>query len=312
MLHIDSDKIMPNSPHPQRINIGFIAALTLAFSFLFTQPLVLADSQAGSKLLASELEQQLAFGEIVWLEQGNQSFLSIFTPDLTASPQGGAIILPDANGHPDWPDVVQPLQQTLPHHHWATLSISLPPLRDKGELRDHMPDIKNRIDAAVRELIDKGLNNIVIIGYGTGATAAACYLAEQQQANISAFVAVSLSVDRTEKGEDYLPLKLEKITMPLLDIFASGDQPEVTQTAQIRSVSARKSSSNIAYKQAIESFQRSALATEPGNKIQGYIAYRQVMIPGTNHTYRGAEPLLTKRILGWLMRHAKGVSIVNK
>lgn len=100
--------------------------------------------------------------------------------------------------------------------------------------------------------------------------------------------------------------------MPLLDIFAASDKPEVTQTALIRSVSARKSSGNIANKQVIESYQHSAQATEPGNKTQGYIAYRQVVIPGANHTYRGVEPILIKRIRGWLMRHAKGVSIVSK
>ncbi len=301
------------SPLFPRINTAFPATIvTLLFSLITHSQSFATNHAVRDKLLASELEQNLIFGETLWLTQGRQTFLSIFTPDLTTTPQGAALILPDANGHPAWPDVIHPLQQTLPTHHWATLSISLPNLRKRSELQSYMPVITERIDVATKELMKRGLNNIVIIGYGTGATAAVHYLANQQPTNIRAFVGISLAISRP-KGEDQdISLDLARITVPFLDVFAANDQPEVTGTAQIRSFGARRSRSNIKDKFAFEPFQSSAMATEPGNKRPGYVAYRQVVIPGADHSFRGAESMLSKRILGWLMRNAKGVSLASK
>ena len=37
----------------------------------------------------------------------------------------------------------------------------------------------------------------------------------------------------------------------------------------------------------------------------GYIAYRQLKIMGADHSFRGAEETLIKRITGWLKKHSE-------
>ena len=51
------------------------------------------------------------------------------------------------------------------------------------------------------------------------------------------------------------------------------------------------------------------MARTPTTEQNGYIAYRQLRLMGADHSFRGAEPTLLKRIAGWMKKHAAGVVV---
>lgn len=259
--------------------------------------------------LGQMVEQDLQQGQAVWLDEAQKRFFSIFTPDLSGEPKGGIIILHDADSHPNKPEVVQPLRNRLPTHGWATLAIQLPQLTRIEGYRDKQTVINERIEKAIAHMQQAGLNNLVLLGHGTGAMAASAYLAGQPSNAVRAFVAVSLGVLPDRDDPDNIPKLIERISLPILDIYGSRDLAHITNSAQERSMAARISSDQATRQKRLEPYMRSAQAMSSNQKLQGYIAYRQMRLEGASHDFRGSEAQLSKRIAGWLERHAKGVAV---
>lgn len=284
---------------------------------LASKPLLATDNLPAGLVLsesiqAEQLAKTLKPGEALWLEVDQDKFLAILIPDVSDRPKGGAIILHDANSHPDWPDVIRPLRTSLPHHGWATISIQLPNINKIDGYLPYQKMINSRIQKAAEHLQSIGINNIALIGHGSGALAAATYLAnDNPHPAIRGFIGIGLSVILTERNEDYLPSHIEKIKLPILDIYGSRDLTSVTSTAAERSLAAKKSSRNAASNNQREPYKNAGLSTTT-NDIQGYITYRQVIIEGANHNFEGQSELLNKRVRGWLERHTNGTAIANR
>ncbi|MEZ5594696.1 MAG: DUF3530 family protein [Gammaproteobacteria bacterium] len=69
--------------------------------------LCLASDQAREKKHADEILASLVVGEEVWLPNGDQPFLGLFTAAEDTSTD--AVILLHGTGvHPNWPDVISP------------------------------------------------------------------------------------------------------------------------------------------------------------------------------------------------------------
>jgi pimeloyl-ACP methyl ester carboxylesterase len=107
----------------------------------------------------------------------------------------------------------------------------------------------------------------------------------------------------------YTPDSLEKIKLPVLDIYGSRDLDNVKRSSTARTNAARKSGLVITQGQALEPFRQSATAQAAVSKKTGFIAFRQFEIPGADHTFNGFEDILSKRIIGWLKRHAGGITL---
>lgn len=233
------------------------------------------------KALASRVEQ----GEPVWLDNTGDRFFGIYHQQLTDKAQGAVIIIHNMGGHPDWPQVVAPLRLQLPAGGWATLSIQMPVLEPGEALADYGDTIKqasNRIRAAVRDLREKKFLNIVLVGYGFGATTGACYLAGDG-GGIQAFAGIGM------QSYDFLSPRLNlddclaRIDIPVLDLYGSRDFDEVLRLAVNRRLEARKLNMN---------------------------RYLQVTIDGADHYYSGLEGVMVQRIRGWLDKAAPGVRVI--
>jgi len=248
-------------------------------------------------------------GEPQWLEAGGERFLGIFTKATSAASLGGAIILPSLGKTPDWPDVIAPLRKTLPAYGWNTLSIQLPyPTKNADglwQLEPYFTASRGRIQSAINYLRQQGITNIVLIGHGLGAAAAAVCVSGNDPLPVAGLAAISLGTlpgsDRTGYGPDLL----ENIHVPVLDIFGSRDFTAVTATAAARVAAARRG--GLA---ALRSQQLGALKQPPQARLlttnhNGYIGYRQVILTGADHSFRGAGATLIKRIAGWLKKHAE-------
>ncbi len=94
--------------------------------------------------------------------------------------------------------------------------------------------------------------------------------------------AVSTETAPAEKPQSDRNLfaEMEKIEIPLLDIYAQQDHQDVVREAEKR----------------LEMMQKT-----------DNLAFFQWEIEGADHYFRGAETRLIKRLRGWLRKHAKGV-----
>lgn len=261
---------------------------------------------------SDELVKSIAEEEIVRLDMPGGKFLSLYREDTTGSPQGAAIILHDFGTHPNWPEVIAPIRKALPGYGWATLSLQMPvmpmnePLDRHVSLFDEAPE---RLQSAINYLQGNGINNIALIGYGLGAAMGAAYLAANEDSGIKAFVGISMVAYKDLDPRMYSPASLEKIRLPVLDIYGSRDLDNVRFTSTARSNAARKSGATVAQKQELTPFRQSATAQAAFSKKSGFIAFRQFEIPGADHSYTGFEDLLIKRIIGWLKQHAGGITL---
>jgi len=262
-----------------------------------------------SKDFAQSLEKGLINGKAVWLDDGKTKFFAVYDPDQSGQPKGGVIVLHDANSHPDKPEIIRPLRNDLPVHGWASIAIQLPYLVSIDDYTNKQTIINQRINSAASYLKTVGIGNIALLGHGTGAMAATAYLSTQQEASIQAFIAVSLGMLDKNKTPESITNQLEKITVPILDIYGSNDLDHVTRTATSRALAAKKSSDSVTSSRQIDSYKRSAIARSSTQNSQGYISYRQIVIEGASHDFSGVSSQLTTRIAGWLERHAKGVTV---
>lgn len=257
----------------------------------------------------TELRARLAAAEIVELPvAGGAPILALYRPETQGMPKGGVILLHDQGAHPDWPGVMNPLRTSLPEHGWSTLAIEtaeLPTGADPAAFEQLNQVLTQGLDAALVYLNQQGIYNLVLIGHGQGAILAAAYLAQRPQNNISGLVLVGIHTP-TEIDERFAPLKLlTRIQKPVLDIYGAQDEASVRQLASRRAQVARKAAQqappqNINYVGLARSFKRPS---------PGHIAYRQLEVPGANHNFNGLSEHLSKRVRGWLKRHAAGKEV---
>ena len=239
----------------------------------------------GSGCLASDLEKEkrwsdqivdsLLVGEAVQLQAGDTQFLGIFT-EAGDGPGNRAVILAHGIGvHPDWPEIINPLRSDLPDHGWSTLSIQMPVLANDAALKDYAPlfdEVAPRIDAAIQFLHERGNRTIVLIGHSLGAAMAASYLGASEKPGVQGFVAIGLSVIELDDRMNSA-LALEKIRIPVLDLYGSRDLETVLRSAKSRAAAARSA---------------------------GNSNYRPLEIEGADHFFVGMEDTLNRRVYGWL------------
>ncbi len=278
----------------------------------------LTDTAAAPKTQQSVWEQVLMKStdpnEIKWLNTSDEKFIALYNDDFTGSLLGGVILLHGMGTHPDWPDVISPLRKSLPQHGWSTLSIQLPAFGKDGQIKDYVDSIASatlRIRAATEDFRANGISNIVLLGHGLGAATGASFLATNADNGIAAFVGVSMPT--YEDGETWmdLPKSIEKINLPMLDVYGSNDLISVINNADKRAQAARRGGLKASQNRQFTGFNQSATAKGAFSKEGGFIAYRKFQISGANHSFSGYEGALSKRIAGWLKRHARGMSTQN-
>jgi len=299
----------------QRCQRRFASAIALfILTTLCSNGLIVAETV--QKMTETSWEQVLIesvdSSEINWLNTPDEKFMALYRDDTTGTLQGGMILLHDMGTHPDWPDVIAPLRQFLPQQGWATLSIQLPVFEKDGQVSNYagtLASVTARIQAAIKHFRDLGNSNIVLLGHGLGAAMGAAFLTSNENSGIAAFVGVSMPI--YQDGEEWMNLlkSIEKLNLPMLDIYGSNDFVSVTHYADKREQAARRSGLRVARTKQLTGFNRPATAKGAFSMEGGVIAYRKFQIVGANHSFRGYQHTLSKRIVGWLKHHAGSVSM---
>jgi pimeloyl-ACP methyl ester carboxylesterase len=232
-----------------------------------------ASDLAKEKRWADQVVGSIMDGDAVMLNDGNSEFLGIYTE--AAEDKGRAVIVMHGTGiHPDWQQVVQPLRVGLTEHNWHTLAIQMPVLPNEAEYIEYAPlydEVAPRIEAAIEFLKDKGADNIVLVGHSQGASMPAYSLSKNGH-DVAGFVAIGMGAYADDERMNSIKA-LEKIKIPMLDMFGSEDLEAVMSSIDDRAAAAKKA----------------------GNRN-----YTQVKVPGADHMFDGKEEALVEAVAGWL------------
>ena len=250
--------------------ISFTRLLVISLSLLSFN--LYASDLAKEKRWADQVVEAILDGEAVWLNDGKSDFLGIYTE--ADEDKGRAVIVMHGTGiHPDWVQVVQPLRVGLTGHNWNTLSIQMPILPNEAEYKDYAPlydEVAPRIDAAIKYLKENGSEDIVLIGHSQGSAMTVYYLSRSKP-DVKGFVAIGTASFAGDPRMDSIK-SLEKINLPILDLYGSEDLEEILASAKSRVAAAEKA----------------------GNKN-----YTQKQITG-NHFFDGQEKALVETVADWL------------
>jgi len=250
--------------------ISFIRLLVISLSLLSFN--LYASDLAKEKRWADQVVEAILDGDAVWLNDGKSDFLGIYTE--AGEDKGRAVIVMHGTGvHPDWAQVVQPLRVGLTEHDWNTLSIQMPILPNEAEYKDYAPlydEVAPRIDAAIKYLKENGSEDIVLIGHSQGSAMTVYYLSGSKP-DVKGFVAIGMAAFAGDPKMDSIK-SLEKVNLPILDLYGSDDLDEIKASAKSRVAAAEKA----------------------GNKN-----YTQKQITG-NHFFDGQEKALVETVADWL------------
>ncbi len=254
--------------------------LLIGFLLLFTSIAVSASDLAREKRMADEIVDAIIDGDPVFLSADNHEFLTIYTETDEEPAKGVAIILHGRGFHPDWQDVVNPLRVSLTESGWNTLSVQMPVLEKQAKYYDYVPiftQAMSRIEAAIayaREAIKSadGKDKVVLIAHSCGAHMAMTWLNEDSVEVIDAYVGIGMGATDYKQPMKH-PFPLDKLNVPVLDVYAENDYPAVLKMAA----------------------ERWALIRKAGKKQS-----RQVMVPDTEHYFVDHGEALSGVISDWL------------
>lgn len=225
--------------------------------FLITLAILTSSASAASDIdkerrWADQIVDALIDGEPIWLEADDNKFLGIYTEAEGDATHQAMIVAHGIGVHPDWDQVVKPIRVDMPPRGWSTLSIQMPILPNEATGQDYWPlfdEVTPRIDAAIDHLASQGATTIVIAAHSMGGAMSAYYLANNPDSPVKGFIAVGMNAGQ-ENAKVNAARSLEKISIPILDIYGGDDLPVVLETANARADAAKKAG-NDHYQQTI-------------------------------------------------------------
>jgi pimeloyl-ACP methyl ester carboxylesterase len=238
---------------------------------------------------AEQVRAHLRVGEGVRLPAATGSFLALYTRAAGRGPdQGAVIMLPAPDTHPD-SGPVGVLRVALPHYGWHTLAIQLPTLTADAPPGDYalaLPAACARLGEAIAWFTGRHLTNLVVLGHGLGAAvAAACVVKLGDKAAVRGLILLGAGGPGPLPAVLDLVLPLEKIAVPILDLYGDQGLPAVREGAAARAAAARRQSGR---------------------------AYVQVALPGADYRLAGLEEAAAVRLTAWLAHYAPGVEVKGR
>lgn len=236
--------------------------------FAMSTAILSASDREKEKRWAEQISDALLDGEIVMLHDGTAEFVAIDTR-ADEPKEVGVIVIHGMGIHPDWETVIQPLRVQLATDGWNTLSLQMPVLSNDATGEDYQPLMKEvpaRIDAGIRHMTKNGAKKIILVAHSMGASMTSYYLAHkkvyleaQTQTPITAYIGIGM-------GAGNIPF-IEKIKLPMLDLYGEKDLPNVIASAEKRA--------------------------NAGSHNKGY---RQKKVAGANHFFEDQDDDLVKTV----------------
>lgn len=221
-----------------------VLALFLFLAFPPALPAASTSNLEREKSWAEQIVDYLVTGEAIRLEANQVKFLALYTKPTAAYNDStlGVILLHGRGVHPAW-GFIDTLRADLADAGWHTLSLQLPILDADIKFVEYgktFPEAFQRLDAGVRYLQERGVKRIVLLGHSSGAITALAYAVERPKIALGGIIAIGLTTEPA--GNRYMQpvLMLEKLQVPVLDVFGSQDLPLVLNNAKARADAAKK------------------------------------------------------------------------
>lgn len=212
---------------------------------------------------------------------GQDAFKGLLLPG-TGPEQRGVVLMHGRNAHPDGA-VVGLLRKSLQRLGYTTLSIENPIPKAGDEFPNYVSDIKEenyvfseasaRIQASLAALKERGVKEIVLLGFSMGGRLLAAYLAQSPASALPIKGLATLSGGTNGIGPLNIATSLPRIQQPVLDVCGQGDA-DVASTSEARKA-AYESGKGTAYSQVI---------------LQGAVP----------HNFAGHEEKLVERVHAWI------------
>lgn len=228
---------------------------------------------AREQRMADEIKDGIMDGKVISLNDGSHDFMAILTPAEHA--RGAVIILHGRGFHPDWQDVAHPLRTGLAEKGWTTLSLQMPVLEKEAKYYDYVPLFANagkRIDAGIAFLKQQGIAPIALAAHSCGAHMAMDWVDTKGDGEIVAYI--GLGMGATDYQQPLIkPFPLDKMKVPVLDVYGEQEYPQVIDTAP----------------------ERISMMQKAGNNYS-----KQMVLPASNHYFTDKGPELNAVITNWL------------
>lgn len=242
------------------------------------------NTDSAQQLLADKVPEK----EHAWLTVAGHRQLALYIPERSGTVNGGVLLLTNTGEHPSEPGVINALRHTLADHHWYTLALTL------GGREGKPADIETAqlaIAAGIKFLNEQGVLSIAILGEGTGAAHAIHYMANLPTDDfgpggirqVRALVMIN-GVNTIRGSDSDLLEKIGEIPLPTLDAYSGSD------------LNAKEA----------------AMARKKAAKGQKQAQYQQVQLPAMVSYHQTHENQITKRVRGWLDKHAAGFMVQNR
>ncbi len=196
-----------------------------------------ADLQREERM-ASEIEDAILDGDPVYLrvdeDDEGYRFLAIYTEAEEAV--GAALIMHGRGFHPDWADTTNPLRVGLAERGWNTLSIQMPVLAKGAKYYDYaeiLPEAFPRIEAAISYLQGQGNKKIVLIAHSCSFHMVNAWIKAGRFRGADALVGIGMGATDYKQAmiDDF---QLDKLTVPILDVYGSEDYAAVHRMREHR------------------------------------------------------------------------------
>jgi len=248
-------------------------AVFLLDIYLCSVSTIYASDLQREKRMADEIVDAILDGDAVFLEVNGHEFLSIYTE--ADEPKGTAIILHGRGFHPDWQDAINPLRVGLAESGWNTLSVQMPVLEKQAKYYDYLPlfpEAIPRIESAIAYVRERQKGKVVLIAHSCGAHMAMAWVDTESFESIDAYIGIGMGATDYKQPMKQ-PFPLDKIKVPVLDVYAENDYPAVLKMAP----------------------ERLRLIEQVANKKSG-----KVVVKGAEHYYVDKGDALTQVIEQWL------------
>lgn len=247
------------------------AAMMMAASIQAAEP-----DLAREQRMADEIVDVIWDGEPIELEAEGQSFLAIFME--ADEPQGTVVIAHGRGFHPDWETVVNPLRVGLAEAGWNTLSVQMPVLEKSAKYFDYVEIFDAagpRIAAALDYAKEQESEKTILLAHSCGSHMAQRWIKNDLEAALASFDAyVGIGMGATDYKQPMVePFQLDKMPMPVLDLYGFNDYPAVLRMAP----------------------DRLEMIEKAGNPKS-----RQLAVPDADHYFKGQNEVLLSSVEEWL------------
>ena len=210
--------------------LRLISILWAGLLFFVGTPVLAADWEREYRL-RDEIVDIIFDGEPVMLPIAEREFLGIYTE---AEESDRAVIVMHGRGfHPDWGDTIEPLRVGLVDYGWNSLSIQMPVLGKEAKYYDYVPIFDEaipRIKAAIEYLKEQGNQQIVFIAHSCSVHMSMHYLKKLGDGGLAAYVGIGMgATDYKQPMRE--PFPLDKLSVPVFDIYGKDDYPAVHRLA---------------------------------------------------------------------------------